>query len=366
MPKIGQKPNGLYYAAVTLSGHRHWCYGRTKKEVSDKLVALQVESRQGVLAKPTNLTVADYLDGWLESIEPNVKESTFVDYHAIVRLHLKPAIGAVRLSRLSALDVSRMYAVKLKSNLSARRVQLIGTILHKALSDAVKLGVVSHNVCDRVDRPRVERTEPSLWTEEQLHAFVGNQANLPCTWGNLWLFLLATGCRVSEALALEWPSVNLANRYVTIKQSLMRVRNQPIVSTPKTRSSVRTLSLPDLAIQVLKAEKSRLAESRLRAGPGWPPSAFVYLTESGHHPSLRGLLTAFHQACHRAGVPAIRIHDLRHLSASLLVKAGADVKSVQKRMGHSSLQTTLGIYAHVLSKTDQALASQIDLALGVG
>jgi integrase len=364
MPKIGQKSNGLYYAAITLSGHRHGCYGRTKKDVADKLVALQVESHKGALAKPTNLAVGAYLDSWLETIEPNVKPSTFVDYQTIVRLHVKPAIGAVRLSRLSALDVSRMYAVKLTSSLCARRVQLIGTILHKALSDAVKLGVISHNVCDRVDRPRVERSEPSLWTEAQLQAFVQNQVTLPCSWGHLWLFLLATGCRVSEALALEWPSVDLAGRSVTIKQSLMRVHNKPVVSTPKTRSSVRTVSLPDLAIQALKAEKSRQAEARLKAGPVWQSSAFVYLTESGRHPSRRDLNTAFHQACRRSGVPTIRIHDLRHLSASLLVKAGADVKSVQKRMGHSSLQTTLGIYAHVLSKTDQALAGHLDQALG--
>lgn len=170
--------------------------------------------------------------------------------------------------------------------------------------------------------------------------------------------------RVGEALGLTWESVDFDQTRIEVKQAIVFVGNRPVLSTPKSKTSRRVIAVPLLGIQALRRQRSRQAEDGLRLGEHWHDGVFVFLTDEGNHPGHNNLAKRLREACARAGVKAIRVHHLRHLSASLLVQGGADVKSVQKRLGHSSIQTTLGVYAHVLTDGDATLAAKMDTALG--
>jgi integrase len=361
---IRERSDGRFEARVTVDGNVHSAYGRTKSEAQSKLKQILSEAQAGTLRPPSHLTIAEYLDWWLETSERRLKPSSHATNADIVRVHLKPAFGNVKLEKLSASHLDSLYSKCLASGLSVGRTRRIHATVRKALNDAVRLDLIATNVSLRATPPRLDQIEPELWSMDELRQFLVRQAAAQTRWTPLWLVLLATGLRLGEALGLAWNSVDLPRASLQVKQALMTLKGMTILTTPKTRAGRRVLSLPELAIQALKDQGQQQVMDRLAAGGVWPHEGFVFLTQTGEHPARWNLLRSFKAACDDSGVRRLRIHDLRHLSASLLVMGGADVKSLQKRLGHASLQTTLGIYAHVLTDTDEGLAARMDDALG--
>lgn len=267
----------------------------------------------------------------------------------------------MKLSRLQALHLTRLYADLRQKGLSPRRVQMVHRLLHKALGDAARWGLLATNVAGLVDGPTCPTEEPELWCPEKVSGFVSAlEEGSGGQYGMLFGFLLASGCREGEALGLRWSDVDWEKSAVRVERQVTWVDNQPVELLPKTRSGVRAVSIPSWGIGLLRKQKAQVAEWRLRAGEGWQGGERVFTTANGRVPSPSNLRRAFLGLCQRLELPAVRLHDLRHLHLSLLAMNGVPVKVAQARAGHSSPILTLRVYQHVLGEPDREAAAAIE------
>ncbi|MBC7234241.1 MAG: site-specific integrase [Chloroflexi bacterium] len=302
------------------------------------------------------MTVGGFMAHWLEQTQARVRPKTFYDYEIIARLHIVPHVGHLRLSRLTPLRIARLYA-DLSKTQSPRRVAQVHCLLHKALGDARKWGLISENPTDMVDAPKRPQVERKLWTPDQVAAFL--RAILDGKggrYGALFGFLLASGCRLGEALGLRWSDVDWEAGTVRIERQVTELRSKPIECPPKTRAGIRTITLPTWGVTLLRHQWLRA----LAEGHG----DRVFCTEAGTVPLQSNVRRALRGFCAKVGLPAIRVHDLRHTSLSLLAMSGVPLKAAQQRAGHSSAQITLETYQHVLGDGDQAAAKALDRVLG--
>jgi integrase len=354
---IYQRPDGYWVAAVSLGGKRRVVYGKTRKEVATKLAALQNTASAGRMVEASRMTVIDFLNEWLETQRTTLRPSTLASYRDLARVHVVPTIGSLRLQQLRPLHLARLYTERQRQHLSARRVQMVHRLLHKALGDAVRWRLLATNPAADVTGPRPRRAEQQLWNEAQAAQFFQQVRRYERAWDTLWLFLMGSGCRVGEALGLTWGDVDWDAGAVRIARSVTFVNNRPVEGEPKTSSGRRALVLPAFAVEALRVQQER----QLARGQGAAP---CFLTATGRAPTPGVVLRALDATCRAAGVPELRVHDLRHVHATIALRGGADLKSLQRRLGHASLAMTLGLYAHALPSGDQQAALALERALG--
>jgi len=356
---ITRRKDGRWQASLQVAGLRRTVYGKSRQEVAEKLRALQAAAhRNGRLPDAGKLTLVDYLAQWLEQAEARLRPKTLADYRTMARLHVAPHIGDLRLSRLTPLHVARLYANLAQAGLSPRRRQMVHGFLHKALADAHRWGLIAANPAASVDAPRREHKERPLWTPEQAATFVAAvREGRAGQYGPLLGFLLATGCRIGEALGLRWADVDFAAGTVRIERQVTELHSRPIECEPKTRAGIRTIALPAWALELLRRQRAQVAGWRLQ-------SLRVFPTNAGTVPLQGNVRRALHEVCDRLGLPRIRPHDLRHLHLSLLAMNGTPLKVAQQRAGHSSPAVTMEVYTHVLGDADRQAAQALEKALG--
>ncbi len=277
---IVQRKDGRWQASIQLEGKRATVYGKTRSEVVAKLRALTAEAKRmgNRLPSATKLTLSEYLTEWLEQAEPRLRPKTFERYEGVIRLHVNPGLGSIPLAKLTPLRLSRHNA-ELAKKCGARTVQMTHRIVHRALADAAKWGLVASNVAGLVEAPKAEPKRRTLWTPEQLTRFAtavleGEGKNH----GYMLGFLLASGCRMGEAFGLTWPDVDFDAKSVHIDKPITFARHKPVKSAPKTRAGIRALVLPAWGIDVLRKQRARNAEWRLRAGERWHSTEHVLVT----------------------------------------------------------------------------------------
>lgn len=254
------------------------------------------------------------------------------------------------------------YAGKLREGLSFSTVHHLHGVLHRALKDAVQLGLVQRNVTEQVRAPRRQRTEMTVLSEEQ-----GNRL-LAATRGDrfeaLFVLALTTGMRQGELLALKWRGLDLDGGSLQVRATLQYTVDGYRFSEPKTALSRRQIALPQMAIEALKLHHARQAEERLRLGPAWNDLDLVFPNTIGHPmDGIHLLQRHFHPLLDKAGLPRMRFHDLRHTAATLLLGRGINPKIVSEMLGHSQIGITLGLYSHVTPHMQQQAADAMDAAL---
>jgi integrase len=308
-------------------------------------------------------TLDAYLDEWLALQTTQVQPSTWESYDAVVRRYVRPALGEQPLEALHPRGLSRFYVELLSGGgrdgaaLSLRTVRYVHAILHKALDDARRAGYLTANPTDDATLPRIhptraDRARPQLqtWTAEQLRGFLAATVATPR--GPLWAVAAGTGMRRGELLGLRWDDVDLDAGVLRVRLSLSRVRGQPYLKEPKT-GRARRLRVDRHVVEALRAQQQAQARDARRVGPAWDHAwNLVFTTATGGPCHPDAVTTDFRQACRAAGAPPIRLHDLRHTHATLLLEAGVPVKVVSERLGHASVMLTLDIYAHVLPAMD--------------
>ncbi|HOR01112.1 MAG TPA: site-specific integrase [Anaerolineae bacterium] len=357
-----RRQDGRWVGAYQMDGRRHTVYGKTRSEVAEKLRAIQTQARQaGRLPDAGRLTVAEYLRQWLAQAEDRLRPTTKADYHVMAEKHINSRIGNTRLLRLDPLRLSRFYSTLAQDGMSARRRQMVHGFLHKALGDAHRWGLLPNNPATLVDVPKRERKELKLWAPGQVSAFLqAVQAGESGQYAYLLGFLLASGARIGEALGLRWSDVDLDAATVRIERQITEVHCRPIEQAPKTESGIRTIALPAWGVELLRRQKAQVNEWRLASGHAhdWPERVFT--ASVGSVPLRGNVKRALHALCDRFGLPRIRVHDLRHISLSLLAGAGVSVKDLQRRAGHSTPRMTLEVYTHVLSDNERQAAQLLD------
>jgi integrase len=361
-PKPTQRADGRWVLAVQVGRgsrefrSRRYLYGSSPEAVLAARAKLLRELEAGTRPADLRLTVGTYLVRWLATLQ--VRPRTLESYEHAVRAHIAPRLGAISLSALTALDVDEMVGGLLRAGTGRRSVEYSLTVLRIALNRAVKQGRLPSNVALGATRPRVVRREArplSIDEARQLLAVVaGDRLEA------LWVTALALGLRRGEITGLMWSDIDLQASTVTVARTLHYVPGQPFeLREPKTKRSRRTLRMPPVVAAALQEHRRRQLEERMLTGGAWKVQELVFTTSTGGPLSGSTLVHALHRHCAKAGLPAIRVHDLRHTTASLMVAAGIPLRDVQEVLGHTTLAITSDTYVHVApSQAEPAAAMQ--------
>jgi integrase len=360
---ITKRVDGRWEARITLDGGRRKCfYGRTAEEVRRKLAAATRSRDSGLpIAADERQTLEAFLAGWLGRVKPTIRPRTWIRYRELLA-HVTPALGRVALAKLAPTHAERLYATLLGEGLSTTTVHHLHTVLHHALSDALRKGLVPRNVCDLVDAPKMRRhTILPLSADQALQLLAAAEGH---RLEALFLLALTTGLREGELLALTWATIDLDGASLEVRGNLQRIERQLIISAPKTDSSRRHVALTGLSVDALRRHKARQAEERLAMGPLWEDHNLVFCRENGRPIDGTGMLRGdFYPLLARAGLPRVRFHDLRHSTATLLMSLGIDLKIISEILGHSSVRITGDVYTHVSLEMQRPAAQAMDTLL---
>ena len=365
---IFRRGDGRWVGVITLDWQggkqrRRYRYGRSRAEVHRRLTAVLSAQQRGLSVPGDQLTVGRFLDDWLNKVvRPRNRPSTFESYKGLVAQHLNPALGGIRLSKLSPSDVQEFLNEKLASGLSPRTVGYLRAVLRAALNWAIRWDLVARNVAKLVDAPRVKKANLETFTADEVKVFL--QATEGSRFRALFVLAVSTGMRRGEILGLRWSDVDVKKGVLTVNHALQRVNGRLTLVEPKSHSSRRSLRLPQVALAALVNHRLQRNEMRLAAGKEWQDTGFVFTTGRGtpldHGAVLRGLQTILK----RANLRHQRFHDLRHCHASLLLAEGVHPRVVMEMMGHSQVSLTLNTYSHVIPALQSAAVAKIDAALG--
>lgn len=363
---IRQRPDGTWEARFSTGRDpgtgkriRKSVYGKTQAEVRKKMNSAIHEVDTGTYTEPSRLTVAEWLDTWVETYTSNLKDRTRAMYRGYIDTRIKPNLGAVRLYALNTPTIQRMYNGFLDGNqpLSPKTVKNIHGILHKALKQAVEIGYIRVNPADSCKLPRTEKQEIKPFTEEQMKAFLKEVHGHP--FERLYLTALFTGMRQGELLGLPWRQVDFAAGTILIDQQMQIVNREYKIVTTKN-SKPRRITPASFVMEQLRRQQIRQAEWKLAAGSVWENSGLVFTDEIGHHLARETVYSNFKRLAAAIGRPDARFHDLRHTYAVSSLRAGDDVKTLQDTLGHYTASFTLDVYGHVMEEMKKASAARMD------
>lgn len=301
------------------------------------------------VAEIHRLTTGQYLEQWLAG-KRSLRATTVQSYSSHIRLYLAPQLGHVLLADLRPHHLDRMYVELLGDDgtrpRKAATVHKIHGTLRAALNTAVKRRLIPWNPALHVELPSSERPQTQVWTPDQLGSFLDHHRDHRLS--ALFHLVALTGMRRGEALGLRWSDLDPGRGLIRVAQQLIDGKGGPTLGPPKTRSGARVVPLDEGTVQVLRRHRRQQAAERLVAGPAWTESGlcFTGLTGSPLRPDY--VTKLFTRLARQAGVPVIRLHDLRHTSASLALAAGIPMKVVSDRLGHSSTSITADLYTHVV------------------
>ena len=334
--------------------------GKTQKEVSQKLKAATAAIDEGTYTAPSKMTVGQWLDIWAAEYLGGVKPRTVDSYRAIVKTHLKPGLGAIKLETLASHAIQRFYNNLSAQDLSPKTIKNIHGILHKALQQAVANGYIRFNPTDPCVLPKLVKKELKPLDEMQISAFL--KAISGHRYEDLFMVTIFTGMREGEALGLLWDCVDLAKGTITINKQLQKVRGSSgeYILAPTKNGKGRTLTVAPSVVSVLKHVRSRQLENKLRHGECWGDTGFVFTDELGHHLKHQTVYLNFKKVMAEIGSPETRFHDLRHSYAVASIKSGDDIKTVQENLGHATAAFTLDVYGHVTEQMKQASAARME------
>lgn len=338
----------------------------TKQEAERQAIQVLAEIASGGFAEAdaNKITVEQYLTRWLESVNQTMRPASARRYSDLMRLHVMPYIGRVRLGKLTALDVQTLYARrKAEAGLSSTTLSNIHVVLHRALKQAVRWKLLTYNVTEQVDPPRKLIPACKTWTQEQAAAFLGVADQ--DEWAALWRLALFTGMRRGELLALRWEEVDLTRKVLSVTSTLSRGRGGVYeFGQPKSAAGRRSIAISDSVVKSLQKHKARQAETRLRVGALYTDMGMVFATQEGKPVHPNSLALRFNRLIAQAKVPKIRFHDLRHTAATLMLANNVHPKIVQERLGHSDISMTLNRYSHVTMDMQRQAADVLDAAMG--
>src|SRR3990172_6582554 len=342
---------------------RHTIRG-TKREAEVKLRELLYAVDRGEYVRPTKETVGAFLGRWLGTYAAaNVSARTERDYRGIVTRYLLPQIGTIPLPALRPDQVQGLYAALMTRGLSGRTVLHTHRVLSEALSHAVKWQLIARNVCTAVDPPRAERKEmTTLDAAGVSHFFATAESS---RYHDVLFVALYTGLRRSEFLGLKWSEIDLERGRISVVAGLHRLAGRGMVLLPtKTARSRRQISITGEVIDVLRLVRRRQIEQRLASGSAWHQSGFVFTDTSGNPIDPDRVTKEFVRLARLAGLEPVRLHDLRHTHASLMLQAGVHPKVVSERLGHASVAITMDVYSHVLPGIQEEAAERFARLLG--
>lgn len=339
--------------------------GKTQKEVAKKLKEATTAIDEGTYTAPSKMTVGEWLNIWTAEYLGGVKPRTVDSYKTIVKTHLLPGLGAIKLESLAPHTIQSFYNSlaapnKTRSALSPKTIKNVHGILHKALQQAMANGYIRNNATEPCILPKITRKEITPLDESQITAFL--QAIKGHRYEMLFITALFTGMRESEVCGLMWDCVDLSRGTITINKQLQKVRGSggEYVLAPTKNGKSRTITVAGYVVKVLAGVKRKQLENRLRYGDCWEDSGFVFTDDLGLHLKQQTVYLDFKKIMQEIGSPETRFHDLRHSYAVAAIRSGDDIKTVQENLGHATAAFTLDVYGHVTEQMKQESADRME------
>ncbi|MCL6446028.1 MAG: site-specific integrase [Alicyclobacillus sp.] len=334
----------------------------SEREARKVLRELLAERDKGTLVQESKDTVATYLMRWLETHKAAVKERTFNNDSDMLKRYIIPSLGPIRLTKLRPLDIQETYAeLQQTRGLSGSTIRRAHAVLHNALRQAVKWQLIRQNPAELVDLPKAETTEMKALKPEEAERFL--EACAGDRYGTLFMFLLTTGVRPSEAYGLLWDEVDLANGTIYIRRVLTRPRSGGWkFESPKTKSGIRSVVMPKETVEALREWKREQNAIILASGGNYHNHGLVFAAENGEPLQERNIIQRhFKPVLRAAGLDEnIRLYDLRHSYATLALMAGVPVKVVSSNLGHADISLTLKVYSHVFAEMKEEAALKLN------
>ena len=377
---IHKRDNGVWEGTCTIGydertgkRKRKSVYGKTQKEVRQKLSVLSTQLDTKEYFEPSKMTLSDWLDIWTRDYMLDKKYSTIKHYKAAVNNHIKPCLGRYKLSDLSIQVVQRFYnSLAYPSDgsapLAAKTIHNIHGVLSKALNQAVSNDFIRANPCNRAVLPKAIKPDIKPLTQEQVKEMLLISEEDP-VYGILLKVIILTGMRVSEATGLTWDCINFdTNTIIVCKQLQKRPKGDGgfAFESPKN-SKTRTLKPAPYVMELLKKRQAQQSEQKLYAGPLWddwtdpyyPKERLVFTTLTGSYLSPQTVYNHFKVIANKIGAPDARVHDLRHTFAVISLENGDDPKTLQGNLGHATAAFTLDVYGHFSDKMKDASAERM-------
>ena len=338
-----------WIAQFTLpDGRKRSKFGMTQGEVKKWLLNERKAIQDGAYLSKDLYTVETFLKRYVEDVAShNLAPKTLLTYNIVIRKHIIPEIGGIKLTHLRPEHLQSLYTKKLNEGKSRSTVQKIHNIIHLVLQLAYTWGLVLRNVADLAKPPSAERTIPVILTVPQVNELLDSVRGTREY--ALYACAASLGLRKGELLALEWSDIDFEKKTLSVNKQVQYMPGSGItVKKPKTKSSIRTLPLPDIAFNALKSHQVH------SNGP------LVFATSKGTYFSPRNVLRDFQVTLERLGLPKIPFHNLRHSCASYHLAVGTNPKIVQELLGHSSVNITLNLYSHLLPGVNEEATKNIN------
>ena len=341
--------------------------GKTQAEVKEKLKRAIEENKGLDIVKAGQYTLGQWMDVWFENYAKlKVRPSSHQTYCGYIDNHIKPHVGSIPLSKLTSLDLQKLYKMLLAEGridriesknqpkgLSAKTVRNINQIISSALNLAKEQKLISSNQAEACALPKVEHREMKTLPVEQLTSFLREAKETGVY--EMYYIELATGLRRGELLGLKWDDIDMSNGTIRVQRQVSRIDGEIVEAPLKTKNSYHTVSIGDDAIEVLKEQRKKVGRE----------IEYVFPSPNGGPISPDSVLNMLHRVLERAGLPKIRFHDLRHTFATLALQNGVDIKTVSSMLGHFSAGFTLDTYAHVTTSAQKEAANTMGGVLRV-
>jgi len=320
-----------------------------KKDARTWLTAKLREKDLGQFIEPASMSLNSYLEKWMDEVARiKVRQATFAGYEAKLKVHVRDTIGSKRLCDLQAYDIQKLYNEMIKRGLSAKTVRHVHNILSPALKQAIKWRLINHNPCELCELPKIVKKEMQCFTPEETAVFLEHAKT--DRYYAAFVLAIETGMRPEEYLGLQWKDIDFEHARLSVRRALVLLKGGGFIFTePKTAQSRRSIPLSQSTIATLKAHRRAQLEARMKISDVFSDNDLVFPSEIGT-PTLYGNLDRRHfkKIIKAAGLRKIRLYDLRHTMATLLLSKGVNPKIVSERLGHSSIALTLDTYSHVL------------------
>lgn len=342
---------------ITVKGNK----GQAKDELAKRIS----EYNSGSYIESSKMTVKMLIDQWLTVYAvPQLAPSTVSGYKVNFYKHTIPYIGHILVQKLTGVEIQQMYTQLSQTGLSPRSVRYVHTTLHEVLQYAYKTRIIAINPADFVSPPKQRKYKAEVYNTDEvaklLHCAKGTAMELPL------MLDLETGLRRGELLALKWSDIDWEARTLTVERNLVCINGEHQFGSPKTKSGNRKLLLSESLIEKLRQHRVRQNEIRLQLGSTYQNNDLVCCRDDGSPYNTGSFSHKFANFLKKHGLKHIRLHDIRHTNATLMLENGIPAKIASERLGHSGIAITLDTYSHVSPKMQkeavEKLSSDIFLA----
>jgi len=332
-----------------------------RKDAEKKLTELLSEKDKGIIASP-NQTLDKFLDSWLKIVKPRLQSRTYQDYSELLTRYVRESLGNRKLEHIKAIHLQDLYAeMQDEKNLSPRVIRYTNTILKSAFGYAVKQDLLFKNPAKMVELPKLIKREMVTFTESEAINFLNESKKERLA--TLFSFLLATGCRPSEALGVKWEDLSFERKTIEIKRVVVWQRKGGSweFCEPKTAKSRRTIPLPVSLVDEIKQHRIKQHKERLKLGADWQDFNLIFPSRVGTPLTMGRLTRVFKRIKEDAEITkAVRLYDLRHTTATFLLQQKVNPKVVSERLGHSTITLTLDVYSHVLPTMQEEATEHLE------